>query len=88
MQARHIVILDIMYICNLIKIPTTNYVNATLKIWGHDFLRISGGDIQTFEPMGKSQMSKGEPIKTVNYLSCLIHPIIYYYKKLVELVIA
>ena len=33
-------------------------------------------------------MSKGEPIKTVNYLSCLTHPIIYYYSKLVKLVIA
>ena len=32
-------------------------------------------------------MSKGEPTKTVNYLSFLIHPIIYYYQKLVELVI-
>ena len=32
--------------------------------WGHDFLRIRGGvGIQTFGPMGKSQMSKGEPIK-------------------------
>ena len=38
--------------------------------------------------MGKSQISKGEPIKYVNYLSCLIHPIIYYFQKLVELVIA
>ena len=37
--------------------------------------------------MGKIQMSKGEPIKIVNYLSCLIHPIIYYCQKLVELVI-
>ena len=55
--------LDIMYICNLIKIPTTSYVNATLKGWGHDFLRIREGDIQTFEPMGKIQMSKGKPIK-------------------------
>ena len=27
-------------------------------------------------------------MKTVNYLSCLIHPIIYYYQKLVESVIA
>ena len=33
-------------------------------------------------------MSKGEPIKTVNYISCLIHPIIYYCQKLVELVIS
>ena len=37
--------------------------------------------------MGKSHMSKGEPIKTVNYLSCLIHPIIYYCQILVEVVI-
>ena len=56
--------------------------------WGHDFLRIIGGNIQTFGLMGKIQMSKGEPIKTINYLSYLIHPIIYYYHKLVELVIA
>ena len=38
--------------------------------------------------MGKIQMSEGEPIKIVNYLSCLTHPIIYYCQKLVELVIA
>ena len=56
--------------------------------WGHYFLRIRGGDIQTFGPMGKLQISKGEPIQTGNYLSCLIHPIIYYCHKLVGLVIA
>ena len=57
--------------------------------WGHDFLRIRGWrNIHTFGTMGKSQRSKGEPIKTINYLSCLIHPIIYYFLKLVELVIA
>ena len=33
--------------------------------WGHDFLRIRGGYL-TFGPVGKSQMSKGEPIKNVN----------------------
>ena len=27
------------------KIPTTNYVNATLKRWGHHFLGIKGGDV-------------------------------------------
>ena len=32
-------IFDIMYICKLIKIPTTSYVNATLKRWRHDFTR-------------------------------------------------
>ena len=29
----------------LIKIPTTSYINATLKRWGHDFTRNRGGDI-------------------------------------------
>ena len=52
------------------------------------FPKDKGGNIQTFGLVGKSQISKGEPIKPVNYLSCLIHPIIYYYQKLVELVIA
>ena len=68
--SQHITILDIMYICNLIKIPTTSYVNATLKEMGPDFLRIGGGGgkgIQTFVLMGKSRISKGEPIKNVNY---------------------
>ena len=56
--------------------------------WGHEFLRIRGeGIFKTLGSMGKSQMSKGEPTKTINYLSCLIHAIIYYCKKLVELVI-
>ena len=37
----------------LIKIPTTSHVNATLKRWGHDFTRNSGGgNIQTLEPIG------------------------------------
>ena len=27
----------------LIKIPTTSYVDATLKRWGHDFTRNRGG---------------------------------------------
>ena len=47
-----------------------------------------GGIFKPLGPMGKIQMSKGEPIKTVNYLSCFIHPIIYYCQKLVGLVIA
>ena len=59
-----------------------------IRRWGHDFLRISGGIFKPLGTMGKSQMSKGEPIKTVNYLSCLIHPIICYCEKLVDLVIA
>ena len=44
--------LDIMYIYNLIKIPTTSYVNATLKRWRHDFLRNRREIIQTLEPIG------------------------------------
>ena len=35
----------------LIKTPTTRYVNETLKRWGNDFIR-NGGDIQTLEPIG------------------------------------
>ena len=57
--------------------------------WGHDFLRIRGwGYSKGFGAMGKSQMSKGEPIKlsttflvlftqsfitTRNWLSWLLH---------------
>ena len=32
----HIIWTSCKYAIN--KIPTTRYVNATLKIWGHDFL--------------------------------------------------
>ena len=35
----------------------------TLKRWMHDFTRNAEGDIQTLEPMEKSHMSKGKPIK-------------------------
>ena len=40
--------------------------------WEHDFLRIGGKDIETFGPMGKIQMSKGEPIKlsTTHFVFC------------------
>ena len=63
--------LDIKYICNLIKIPTASYVNATLKRWGRDFTR-NGGDIQNLKPMGKIQMSRGKPIKllTTHFVLC------------------
>ena len=47
----------------LIKIPTTIYVNATIKRWGHDFTRNKGRNIQTLEPY-----VKGKPHKAVNYL--------------------
>ena len=59
----------------LIKIPTTSYINATLKIWGHDFTRNWGVIIQTLEPTMFSQMSKGEPIKlsTTHFVFCANH---------------
>ena len=56
--------------------------------WGQDFLRIWGGNIQTFGANGEKPNVKGRTHQTINYLSCLIHPIIYYYQKLVGLVIA
>ena len=57
--------------------------------WGHDFLRIwVGGDIQTFGANGEMPNVKGKTHQTINYLSCLTHPIIYYCHKLVELDIA
>ena len=54
----------------LIKIPTTSYVNAT-KRWGHDFTR-NRGVIQPIDPIVLSQMSKGEPIKlsTFHFVFC------------------
>ena len=56
--------------------------------WGHDFLMIRGGDIQTFGANGEKPNVNGRTHQTVNYLSCLIHPIIQFFQKLVELVIA
>ena len=47
-----------------------------------------GGDIQTFGANGEKPNVNGRTHQTVNYISCLIHPIIYYYQELVELVIA
>ena len=47
-----------------------------------------GGDIQTFGANGENPNVKGKTHQTVNYLSYLTHPIIYYRQKLVELVIA
>ena len=73
----------------LIKNPQPAMSMQQIMRRGHDFLRIRWGWIfKPWGPMGKIQMSKGEPIKTVNYLYCLIHPIIYYCQNLVELVIA
>jgi len=40
---RNIISTSCKYAIN--KIPTTSYVNATLKRWGHDFLKIKGRDV-------------------------------------------
>ena len=44
------------------QIPTTSYVNATLKRWGHDFLRINWDVIQV-EPEGEFQI---EPMRILD----------------------
>ena len=59
-----------------------------LKRWGHDLLRIRRGKYLTFGANGEKTNVKGRTHQTVDYLSCLIHPIIYYCQKLVGLVIA
>ena len=61
MLARHVLILNIMKICNLIKIPTTKYVNATLKRWGHDFVRIRGGIFKCLSQWGKTKSQRENP---------------------------
>ena len=55
--------------------------------WEHDFLRIRGG-YSILWANGEKPKVKGITHQTINYLSCLIHPIIYYFQKLVDLVIA
>ena len=69
-QWKHIIWTSYKYAIN--KIPTTSYVNATLKRWGHDFTRNRGGVIQTLDPMGKRQVSKRKPIKlsTTHFVLC------------------
>ena len=47
-----------------------------------------GGGYLTFGANGENPNVKGRTHQNVNYLSCLIHPIIYYCQKLVGLVIA
>ena len=56
--------------------------------WGHDFLRIRWGGDSNPSANGEEPNVKGITHQNVNYLSCLIHPIIYYYQNLVDLVIA
>ena len=55
----------------------------TLRKWGHDFTW-NRGDIQTLEPMGKIQMSKGKPIKLSTTHFCFFVSIVYFCQKLVE----
>ena len=52
------------------------------------FPKDKGAYIQTFEPMGKIQMSKGEPIKNVNYPFLVFFPNHLFLPEMVELVIA
>ena len=57
--------------------------------WGHDFPKDKGGGgYLTFGANGENPNVNGRTHQTVNYLSCLTHPIIYYCHKFVELVIA
>ena len=55
--------------------------------WGHNFLRIVGGEYSNLWANGENPNVKGRTHQTVNYLSCLTHLIFYYCHKLVELVI-
>ena len=70
----------------LIKIPTTSCVNATLKRWGHDFIRNREGKYSKPWANGVDPNVKRKTHKAINYLFCLIHPIIYFFHKLVEVV--
>ena len=46
--------------CKLIKTPQLS-MHCNVKEMGHDFTRNREGNIQTFEPMGKIQMSRENP---------------------------
>ena len=52
------------------------------------FPKDKGWEYSNLWANGEKPNVKGRTIHTVNYLFCLIHPIIYYCQKLVELVIA
>ena len=56
--------------------------------WGMIFLRIRRGEYLTFGANGEKPNVNERTHQTVYDLSCLIHPIIYYCQKLVEVVIA
>ena len=49
-QWYHIIWTSCKYAIN--EIPTSIYVNATLKRWGRDFTRNRWGGIQTLDPIG------------------------------------
>ena len=56
--------------------------------WGHDFPKDKKGEIfNLWGQWGKPNLN-GRTHQTINYLSCLIHPIISFCRKLVEVVIA
>ena len=44
--------------------------------WGHDFLKDKDGEYLTFGANEEKPNVNGRTHETVNYLSCLIHPII------------
>ena len=52
------------------------------------FPKYKKGEYLTFGANGKNPNVKGRTREIVNYLSCLIHPIIYFCQELVEIVIA
>ena len=58
------------------KIPTTNYVYATNNEMGAWFPKDKARGYLTFEANGENPNVKGRTHQTVNYFSCLIHPII------------
>ena len=61
MLAMYILIFGHHVNMQLIKIPTTSYVNATLKRWGHDFLSIRGGIFKPLIQWGKAKCQGENP---------------------------
>ena len=70
----------------LIKIPTTSYVDTTLKIWGHDSTRHMERKYSNTWANGGNPNVKGKTHKTINYPFYLLCQIIDFFQKLVELV--
>ena len=69
----------------LIKKATTSYVNAT-KRWGHDFTRNREGNYSNPWANSVKPNVNTRTHKNLNYPFCLIHPIIYFFQKLVGVV--